>query len=61
VSDPSEREVRLRCVEAAARNPTPHPEGYTAGILEAAEKWATWIFGGRPAAGTTLGLPKKEK
>ncbi len=55
MTEPSEREIRLRCIEAAARTPTPHGAGYPAGVLEAAEKWATWVLG-KPAP---LGLPKK--
>jgi hypothetical protein len=36
-------EIRLRCIEAAARTPTPHADGYTAGVLEAAKKYADWV------------------
>jgi hypothetical protein len=59
MNEPSEREIRLRCIEAAARTPVPHKDGFAAGALEAAKAWAAWIFEGRPAAGQTLGLPKK--
>lgn len=38
-------EARLRCIEAAARFPTAHPEGPAAGVLELAGKWAEWVFG----------------
>lgn len=40
-----EVQVRLRCIEAAARNPAPHAEGYTAGILQSAQKFAEWVLG----------------
>ena len=39
-----EREIRLRCIEAAAKNPTPHTDGFAAGVLEAAKVWAEWIL-----------------
>jgi hypothetical protein len=39
-----EREIRLRCIEAAAKNPTPHPEGYASGVLQSAQKWAGWVL-----------------
>lgn len=44
----SDQEIRLRCIEAVARNPLPHPQGYSAGVLEAAQKFADWVFGVRP-------------
>lgn len=58
-------EVRTRCIEAASKNPSPHPEGYTAGVLEAAQQWFMWIKGGSkplapPINNNTLGLPKKK-
>ena len=56
--DPSEREIRLRCIEAAARNPVPHPEGYGAAVLEAAKGWAEWVVG-PGGSKSTLSLPKK--
>lgn len=53
-------EVRLRCLEAAARNPFPHPDGFAAGVLAAARAWAEWV---NPPGGINppgkLGLPKK--
>ena len=48
-------EARLRCLEAAAKNPTPHPQGYTAGVLEAAQKFEAWVCSSRPAG--KVGLP----
>jgi len=47
-------EVRMRCLEAAAKNPIPHKDGFAAGVLESAKAWATWV-----EKGTALGLPKK--
>lgn len=45
------QEIRLRCIEAAARNPTPHPKGYAAGILEAAQEWEAWVGATQELAG----------
>ena len=53
-----EREIKLRCIEAAARNPTPHSGGFAAGVLETAKTWAAWVME-QPAAPKTLGLPRK--
>ena len=50
-----EREIRLRLIEAAARNPQPHAAGYAAGVKESAECWFAWVM----AAKAPLGLPKK--
>jgi hypothetical protein len=38
-----DKEVRLRCIEAAAKSPTPHSRGYAAGVQESAESWYLWI------------------
>ena len=46
-------ELRLRLIEAAAKNPTPHKDGYAAGVLETATKWEQFVKGG------TLTVPKK--
>ena len=55
-----EREIRLRLIEAAARTPTPHPEGYVTGVRRAAEDWLRWVVANERADGkSTLGLPKK--
>lgn len=51
----SDQEIRLRLIEAAARNPVPHKDGYAAGILEAAKLWEEYVV----AARKPLGLPKK--
>lgn len=51
----SDQEIRLRLIEAAARNPTPHKDGYAIGILEAAKAWEEYVVQTRK----TLGLPKK--
>ena len=45
-----ERTIRLRCIEAAARNPAPHADGYTAGILQSAQKFAAWVMAGDKSA-----------
>lgn len=52
-----EREIRLRCIEAAAKNPPSHQGGYAAGVREAASAWFDWIISN--AKSGTLGLPKK--
>lgn len=55
-------EIRMRCIEAAAKNPLPHPEGYAMGILTTAEIWEKYVLGSaaQQAQGSkTLGLPKK--
>lgn len=48
-------EIRLRLVEAAARNPVPHKDGFAAAVLEAAQRWEQYVTGAKG----TLGLPKK--
>lgn len=40
----TEQEVRLRCIEAAARFPQVHPDGPARGVLEAASLWFHWII-----------------
>ncbi len=54
-------EVRLRCIEAASKNPQHHPLGYAVGVEEAAQQWFRWIKGyhQQAVANKTLGLPKK--
>lgn len=49
----SDREVRLRLIEAAARAPNFHKDGFVAGVVETAKVWHEWVKGG------TLGLPGK--
>lgn len=56
MSDLSDREIRLRCIEAAARAPILHKDGAAAGVLEVAQKWAGWVLDGKAGP---LGLPKK--
>lgn len=51
-----DREIRLRLIEAAARNPVPHDDGFIAGVLAAAQKWEQYVLA---KSGSTLGLPKK--
>lgn len=58
-----EREIRLRCIEAAARNPTAHPDGWAVGARESASVWFDWIIS-KPqgtASPDTLHLPGKKK
>jgi hypothetical protein len=55
-----EREIRLRCIEAAAKNPTPHKDGFAAGVLESAAAWNAWVISDEKAR-ATLGLPGKSK
>lgn len=55
-------EAKLRLIEAAARNPTPHPDGYPAGVQAAASAWFNWIFSeGAEKPTETLHLPPKKK
>lgn len=49
-------EIRMRCIEAAAKSPVPHRDGYSAGILEAAKLWEQWVREGQGQK--PLGLPK---
>ena len=51
-------EIRLRCVEAAARNPDPrHPGGFAAGVLAAAQVWEAWIINDAAKTPAPLSLP----
>ena len=51
-------EIRLRLIEAAARNPDPrHAEGFVASVLAAAQKWEEYVTDNGKKG--TLGLPKK--
>lgn len=36
-------EIRLRLIEAAARNPVPHPDGFAAAVLAAARQWEAYV------------------
>lgn len=38
-----EREIRMRCVEAAAKIAPAHRDGMAAGVREAASAWFDWI------------------
>jgi hypothetical protein len=62
-----DREIRLRCIEAAAKTPTVHPNGHASGVQETAAQWAAWVGGAVPGGLTpaqeprpVLGLPKKK-
>ena len=52
-------EVRLRCIEAAAKSPMPHGSGYAAGVLETAQAWAEWVLG-PPLQRPVIGVPQKK-
>jgi hypothetical protein len=58
VSEPTPTEIRLRCIEAAAKSPIVHKDGPAAGVLATAQEWSTWVTTGQQKQGT-LGLPKK--
>lgn len=53
-------EVRMRCLEAAAKVPAVHVHGQKEGIQEMAETWANWVLASTPATPGTLHLPKKK-
>lgn len=54
-------EIRLRLIEAAAKNPIPHRDGFAAGVLEQAKTWEAWVnFSNAGSAKSgTLTVPKK--
>lgn len=52
-------EIRLRCIEAAAKFPAVHPNGPAAGALETAQLWAEWVAGAKVPDPRTLHLKKK--
>lgn len=41
----SDREIRLRLIEAAARAPNVHTKGFAAGVLEQAKEWEQYVKG----------------
>jgi hypothetical protein len=51
------QEIRLRCLEAAARNPTPHADGYAAGAVAAAQKFYEFVTHG----GTVQAPPPQQE
>ena len=54
-------EVKVRLLEAAARLPQVHQDGWAAGVQATAQGWYEWIFPERRAdAREILGLPKKK-
>jgi hypothetical protein len=56
-----EREIKLRCIEAAAKTPTVHLKGQADGVLEIASVWFNWIISSpKGTDGKTLGLPNKK-
>ena len=56
-----EREIRLRCIEAAAKTPMVHPQGQAAGVQATASVWFDWIISKSEGANkpNTLKLPTK--
>lgn len=56
-----EREIKLRCIEAAARTPTVHLKGQAEGVVEIASAWFDWIISSpKGEANKPLGLPGKK-
>jgi len=61
-----EREIRLRCIEAAAKSPIVHNNGPAAGVVEVAGQWAAFVLQDAKADAAQdkgreiLGLPKKK-
>lgn len=43
-------EIRLRLIEAAAKAPMAHPEGYAKAVLETAAAWERWVSDQIPTA-----------
>lgn len=57
-----EREIKLRCIEAAARTPTVHLKGQAEGVVEIASAWFDWIISSpKGEANKPLGLPGKKQ
>jgi hypothetical protein len=56
-----DREVKLRCIEAAAKTPMVHLGGQSAGVIEVATAWFDWINSGATEMPSKkpLGLPRK--
>lgn len=46
----NDAEIRLRCIEAAAKTPMVHVDGPAAGVLGVADAWVGWITSGARAA-----------
>ena len=65
MADLTDREVRLRLIEAAARNPDPrHEGGFAASVRETAAAWESFVNfstteAPAPDKRGTLSLPKK--
>ena len=56
-----DKEIKLRCIEAAAKTPTVHLKGQAEGVAEIASAWFNWIISSpKGEAGKTLGLPGKK-
>lgn len=54
-------EIRLRLIEAAARNPDPrHAGGFAASVLETARTWEGFVVNFSSAGQGTLKLPGKK-
>lgn len=56
-----EREIKLRCIEAAAKTPTVHLDGHAAGVVATASDWFNWIIS-KPEGEkkSTLGIPGRK-
>jgi hypothetical protein len=55
-----ELEVRMRCIEAAAKLQMVHLEGTDKGVLRVAQLWAEWVLPVVHKSTTTLTLPNKK-
>jgi len=56
-----EREIKLRCIEAAAKTPTVHLKGQAEGVVEIASAWFNWIISSpKGEVAKPLGLPPKK-
>lgn len=38
-------EIKIRCIEAAAKAPQVHADGFAVGVLETAKLWSAWVQG----------------
>ncbi len=56
-----DKEIKLRCIEAAAKTPTVHLNGHAMGVQETASAWFDWIISPpKGDASGTLKLPSKK-
>ncbi len=54
-------EIRMRCIEAAAKAPIVHQNGPAAGVIAVAQAWEQYITGAAVPQATrpVLGVPRK--